>query len=519
MNRYADSPSLATISTRTITVAVIGLFVVWPAGRLVASAFDATAAGQVFGSTRIWRIIWFTIGQATLSTVVTLLAAVPGAWLIGRHRFRGKRLLVAFWSAPFALPAVVIGAALLALLPERVERSLFSIVFAHVLFNVGMVARVLGDAWERTDERIEHAASTLGATPTRRNLMMLRILAPEAASLAGLVMALCLTSFAIISTLGGPRLGSVETEIHRQTFQTLRIDRAAVLALVQLILVSGALVVTTRQPSGASQQHRTLLRMPRFAGPIILCALTIFTALPVVVLAERATRWPRTDGSLRSFDGFTALFHPTRGSGLLGAPINALATSARSASMATVLAVLLALIAVAASRGSQVIGAITTLPLAVSGVTLGLGTLLAFASAPVAWRSKWWMVPLTQAMVAFPFALRVLRPAVDGIDGRLRDAAATLGASPRQVLLRVVLPLVRAPLCAAAALAGAVALGEFGATSFLVRERSETIPVAISVLTSRPGDRLQTQAAALCVILAVMTMTLTATAGLAGRRR
>ncbi len=492
----------------------------WPAGRLVASAFDATAIRQVFGSARIWRIIGFTIGQATLSTTVTMAVAVPGAWLVGRHQFRAKRLLVALWSAPFALPAVVIGASLLALLPEHVERSLFSIVFAHVLFNVGMVVRVLGDAWERSDERIEQAAATLGAGPFRRNALMLRVLAPEAASLAGLVMALCLTSFAIISILGGPRLGSIETEIHRQTFQTLRIDRAAVLAVAQLALVSTALVATTRRRSGSSPERRTLLRMPRIGGGAIISALSIVTLLPIVVLADRATRWPgNTSVGDRSAGAFAALMEPTRGSGLLLAPIDSLFTSVRAAAMATALAVLLALITVAAARGSRFVDVFATLPLAVSGVTLGLGTLLAFASSPVAWRSNWWMVPLTQAMVAFPFALRVLRPALDSIDSRLRDVAATLGASPLHVLTRVVAPLMRAPLCAAAALAGAVAMGEFGATSFLVRERMETMPVAIGVLTSRPGDRLQTQAAALCVILAAVTMALTATAGLAGRRR
>ncbi len=507
------------MSARMITVAVIGLFVVWPAGRLVASAVDATAAHQIFGSPRIWRIIGFTVGQAALSTTFTLIAAAPAAWLIGRYRFRGKRLIVALWSAPFALPAVVIGAALLALLPERVERSLFSIVFAHVLFNVGMVARVLGDAWERSDERIEQAAATLGASPVRRNLLMLRILAPEAASLAGLVMALCLTSFAIISILGGPRLGSIETEIHRQTFQTLRIDRAAVLALLQLVLVSSALVVTTRRRSGATPERRTLLSMPPVTGPLILSMLTMLTLLPILVLADRSTRWPQPGGTQRSTKAFAALLRPTPGSGLLRAPIDSLGTSLRSAVFATTLAVLLAVVTSTASRRSRLVTAVATLPLAISGVTLGLGTLLAFASSPVAWRSKWWMVPIMQAMVAFPFALRVLRPALDSIDGRLRDVAATLGVSPLRVITRVTLPLMRAPLFGAAALGGAVAMGEFGATSFLVRARRETVPVAIGVLTSRPGDRLQAQAAALCVILAAMTMTLTAAAGLTGRRR
>ncbi len=511
---------VGTALARFVCVGVIGLFVAWPTARLIVSAIDTTAAREVFRSARTWRIIGFTLAQATLSTVATLALALPGAWLIGRHHFRGRRFLTALWSAPFALPSVVVGSALLVAFPSSIERSMFSIVVAHVLFNVGMVTRALGNSWEASDERLEQVAATLGANPAKRFLLMLRILLPEVASLGGLVMALCLTSFGIIRVLGGPRLESIETEIHRQTFQNLRIDRAAVLALVQLVLVGSALVVTSRRPTGATTSFRSLLPMPRRVGPIIISLLTILTALPIVVLTNRATSWPTVDNSgSRGFQAFNELRIVTRGSGLLNAPIDSLITSVRTAIFATALALGLAMVTVVGARSSRAISTIANLPLAVSGVTLGLGTLVGFAAAPVDWRAKWWMVPVTQGMVAFPFALRVLRPAYDAIDPRLRQVAATLGKTNFGTFVHVVLPILRAPLAAATALGAAVSLGEFGATSFLVRERSETIPVAIGVLTSRPGERLQAQAAALCVILAVMTMSLTAIAGLTGRWR
>ena len=517
---WVDERPVGVALARTVSVGVIGLFVAWPAARLIVSAVDATAARQVFGSERTWRIVGFTLAQATLSTLATLALALPGAWLLGRHRFRARRLLTALWSAPFALPSVVVGSALLVALPDSIERSMLSIIAAHVLFNVGMVTRVLGEAWEASDERLEQAAATLGASPSMRVRLMLRILLPELASLAGLVMALCLTSFGIIRILGGPLLQTIETEIHRQTFQNLRIDRAAVLALLQLVLVGSALVLTSRRRSGASTSFRSLVPMPRWIGRFIIVMLTTLTALPIVVLANRATRWPTpTNNKSRGLQAFNELRAITRGSGLLNAPIASLATSIRTALFATGLAVALALVTVVGANSSRVVTTIASLPLAVSGVTLGLGTLLGFAASPLDWRSRWWMVPVTQGMVAFPFALRVLRPAYDAIDPRLRQVAATLGTNRVTTFFRVVLPNVRGPLAAATALAAAVSLGEFGATSFLVRERSETIPVAIGLLTARPGERLQAQAAALCVILAAMTMGLTAAASMTGRRR
>jgi thiamine transport system permease protein len=516
---FGPSHSVVATAATVLFAAVIGLFVAWPAARLLVTAFDASATSEVFGSRRTWRIIGFTLGQAALSTAVTLVAALPGAWLLGRHRFRGRALVGAIWSAPFALPAVVVGSALLAVLPESSERSLPSIVAAHVLFNVGMVARALGLAWEQSDERLEQVAATLGARPARRMALMARILAPHIASLAGLVMALCLTSFAIIQMLGGPRVQSIETEIHRQTFQNLRIDRAAILALLQLVLVSTVLVWTTRRRSGATVHGRSLQSFPKVVGTLIFCVLTFVTIVPIAVLLMRATQWGSpNNASARSFGAFRALGRVTPGSGLLNAPISSLGTSIRTAALAAVIAITLAGLAVAA-RHSRLTTWMSSLPLAISGVTLGLGTLIGFASAPIAWRSRWWMVPLTQALVAFPFAFRVLRPAVEAIDPQLRAVAATLGAKPSVVTRRVVFPLVRGPLLAGSAIAGAVALGEFAATSFLVRARSETVPVAIGMLNARPGDRLHAQAAALCVILACMTMMLTAVGSLLGQRR
>jgi thiamine transport system permease protein len=503
-------------SAGVFTAAVLLLFVAWPASRLLHEGLQWSAAAEVFGSRRLRGVIGFTVLQAVLSTVATLLLALPAAWLIGRHTFFGRRFLVALWSAPFTLPAVVVGAAFLALLPSDFERSLLAIVCAHMFFNIGMVARVIGEAWSAVDERFEQSAATMGAPPRDQRLLVLRLLAPTAFSVAGLVMALSLTSFAIVQILGGPSKSTIETEIYRQTFQGLRLDRASVLSLLQLLLVSSVLLLTTRRATGVGVASRTPQRAPRLVSALIIGGMTVVTLSPLVVLLERATRWPSslTSGVAgRSLAAFTSLRLPRPGNGLLSAPINSVAVSLRAASLATLLALGLAACATVGARTSRLVSWLTTLPLAVSGVTLGLGALLGFASTPIAWRSKWWMVPVLQAMVAFPYALRIIRPAVESLDVRLSQVAATLGARPVQVWWRVAAPILRVPFRSAAALAGAVALGEFGATSFLVRERSETIPVVISVLSGRPGSQLQAQAAALAVILAVVTTLLSLLAG------
>jgi thiamine transport system permease protein len=115
-------------------------------------------------------------------------------------------------------------------------------------------------------------------------------------------------------------------------------------------------------------------------------------------------------------------------------------------------------------------------------------------------------VPIGHALVAVPFVVRATLPVVRGIDPRLHEAAATLGASPSRAWREITVPHLRRPLVVAAGLAAAISLGEFGATSFLTRSGSETMPIAIERLLGRTGAVLQAQAYVLATILAVATI-------------
>ena len=128
------------------------------------------------------------------------------------------------------------------------------------------------------------------------------------------------------------------------------------------------------------------------------------------------------------------------------------------------------------------------LPLGVSAVTLGFGFLITLDEPPLDLRDSPLLVPIAQALVALPLVVRTLAPVLAGIDDRQRQAAASLGASPWRTLLTVDLPVVWKPLLAAAGFAFAVSLGEFGATSFLARDDTPTLPIVIFRLIGHPGE-------------------------------
>jgi thiamine transport system permease protein len=223
----------------------------------------------------------------------------------------------------------------------------------------------------------------------------------------------------------------------------------------------------------------------------------------VLVLVERSIHPPGGYG----LDFYRALGEVHAGSTLFVAPIDAIANSLRFAAIATLIAVIVGgcgafALASARRRG---LDTFLSLPLGVSAVTVGFGFLIALDHAPFDFRGSSYLIPIAQALVAIPFVVRTMTPVLRAIDPRLREAAATLGASPARVWREVDLPIVGRAALVAAGFAFAISLGEFGATLFIVRPDYPTLPVVIFRLLGQPGTQNFGGAMAASVILMGLT--------------
>ncbi|MFE3692542.1 ABC transporter permease, partial [Streptomyces sp. NPDC059129] len=257
---------------------------------------------------------------------------------------------------------------------------------------------------------------------------------------------------------------------------------------------------TARPPRGPGQW--TLLG-------VVLTTIVLLLLAPLAVLVERSLDTPGGYG----FDYYRALGDlDDSGSAFLVPPIEAVWNSLQYALAATAIAVLVGGLAAAAltrRAGRLVRGfdALLMLPLGVSAVTVGFGFLITLDEPPLDLRASWILVPLAQALVGVPFVVRTMLPVLRAVDGRLREAAAVLGASPLRVWREVDLPMVRRAVLIAAGFAFAVSLGEFGATVFIARPDHPTLPVAVARLIGRPGELNYGQAMALSTILMAVCAT------------
>ena len=513
-----------------IPAAALGIFFCYPVvsiiGRgLVGSAgIDLGAFGDVLSRSRFVAIIVFTVGQAAASAVLALLLGIPGAHLLYRRAFRGRAALRALITVPFVLPTVVVGLAFRTLFAPQGwlgswgwDGSVAAILAAHVFFNYAVVVRTVGATWAHLDTRPAEAARSLGAGPARVFVTVtLPALGPALASAAVMVFLFCATSFGIILVMGGGTYNTIETAIYRQTAEVGDQRTAAVLSIVQIVLVTVVLVVAAAlrrrteaglRLRGAADVVRPLGRRDLPAAGVTLVAGALLV-LPMAVLVVRSLSTPAGWG----WDNYRNLATVGDNNVLLVSGLAALGNSIRSALVAAALSVtvgvLLAVVLARRPRGRLARRAVGTLdgammlPLGVSAVTVGFGFLIALDRPPLDFRSSALLVPIAQAMVATPLVVRMVLPVLRAADERLRQAAAVLGAGPVRVWASVDLPIMSRALAGACAFALATGLGEFGATSFVVRPETMTLPVVIGRLISRPGPVNSGMALAAGVILA-----------------
>lgn len=517
-HRLNELPPRLVVALAATPAAALVVFYLWPFVTLIVEAIDVESVRSTFSRGSTWQIVWFTTWQAVVSTALTLLVGLAPAWVIARFDFPGRRTLVSILTAVFVMPTVVMGAAFLALLPDSLDRTVWAVLAAHVVFNLAVVVRTVGAVWEHLPADMEHAAATLHAGPfTTFREITLPLIRPALTAAAAIVFLFTFTSFGVIRILGAPGTRTIEVEVWRRATQLGAIGEAAVLAMLQLgvlgAVAAWSTVAQRRHSRALALRPLTRPQRPRRTGErvtvgVVASATAFVAVVPLAALVARSVSSP---------SGWTWQAWATLGSAEVRpgisvgvAPLDALVNSIRTAAWATAFAVIagaLASLAIAAAgRSGRFLDAGLMLPLGTSAVTIGFGMLITFDTAPFDWRSSWWLVPVGHALVATPFVVRTCLGVLRSVDPRLRHAAATSGASPVRAWWEITVAHLWRPLAVAAALAAAISLGEFGATSFLSRSGGETLPIAIEQLLGRTGSLLQAKGYALATILAGATM-------------
>jgi thiamine transport system permease protein len=185
-------------------------------------------------------------------------------------------------------------------------------------------------------------------------------------------------------------------------------------------------------------------------------------------------------------------------------PVEAIGNSLAFAAVTTVMALFLGVIAsylLVKPRAARWLDPVFMLPLATSAVTLGFGYIIALDEPPLNLRTSIVLIPIAHTLVAMPFVVRSVLPAIRAIPPGLRESARILGASPQRVWWLIDVPLISRGLIVGATFAFTVSMGEFGASLFVYRPDTPTMPIVIYRLLGQPGALNYGQALAMSTIL------------------
>ena len=483
-------------------VAFLSVFFVVPVANTFLRFFQFSEFGNVLGNQSLRGVAWFSLWQALISTIATLALGLPATWALSRFTFRGSRIARGILTAPFVLPAVVVAAGVLAITDSR---GVAPIIWAHVVFNVSVILRIVGPRWSMVNHRLEYGAATLGARPSRAfTLVVWPQISDAVISAATLVFIYCFTSFGVIAILGGVSRRTLESEIFTQAVRLGNTETATALAVLQAVII-GAVLFTTRRssrPNSTSLHVSTPQSLVSKPNRRVTPLMFVMTAVLVVASPLLATVYRSLIiNSELSLSAWRSIF-----SGSLPAlsvsSLSVITTSLVFAIAAACICVPLGLLVVRSSAQR----ALFSLPLVISAATLGIGLIITFNTSPFAWRSERWLIPVIHAVISLPLVIRALDPAIRAIPISLRNASATLGATPFRSWVRVDVPILRPAILRAIGLSMAISLGEFGATSFLSRSGSTTLPIAIAQLLGKPGVATQQAGFALAALMVLVTV-------------
>lgn len=498
----------------------IGLILTLSLGAILAVWLRSDASSAL--SPADWAAVKFTLKQAALSALLSVVLAIPVARALSRRQFRGRSVIVALLGAPFILPVIVAILGLLAVFGRSgivnsvlgllgVEPfSIFGlqgVLLAHVFFNMPLATRLFLQGWQQIPaERFRLAASLQfsGADHFRHiELPMLRMLVPRTFVLIFLI---CLTSFAVALTLGGgPKATTIELAIYQAFSFDFDLARASKLALIQVgigaVTALGALMFTLPDAIGSGMDRRVHRWDGRNQSAALWDGLAIVLAVLFITLPL----------SLIILQGLPHI-------GSLEWSIYLAATNSILVSGGSVLIMLLVAVPVALWSGRSRFNfgeGAGLLMLSVSPLVLGTGLFLivfpfidpSTAALPV--------TALVNAMAALPFALRAIVPAVSKAETDFGRLAVSLSMSSWNRLRLVTFRRAKGPIAFSSALTAALSMGDLGVITLFSGADNPTLPLMIYRLM---GAYRADAAAAAAVILLLLSFGAFFVIDKAGRR-
>jgi thiamine transport system permease protein len=444
----------------------------------------------------VWDVLFFTLEQAFLSTVLSVVPGLMIARGMARQKFPGHAWLLRLFAVPTALPAIVVVLALTSIYGNKhllggwIELyGLGGILLAHVFFNLPLAVRLFYEASEQIAPENFRLSAQLSFTDSEvfRHVEwpVLRNIVPR---VSALIFLLCAASFVIVLTLGGPSATTLEVAIYQSLRLDFDIGRALTLSVIQIVLcfalvaLSGRVMLQNVTHAG-NQLFQRRFDGHGFGARFIDYALIAFGSFvvvpPLLVLFSSGLSQMQISPQILSAAGFSLII------GLV------------SSCLALVLGWNIAPKSDWLSRGLALSALIVPPAVMATGwfiVLQGLNDSLLVVIATIV---------VLNALMALPFVVSILAPAFERNRKRHDRLCAHLTLSGWQKLRHIDLPLMSRPLVQSFLLAFILSIGDLTAITLLGNQGVVTLPSLIQI---QMGHYRGSEAAGTALFLAILSL-------------
>ncbi|PIE42560.1 MAG: thiamine/thiamine pyrophosphate ABC transporter permease ThiP [Gammaproteobacteria bacterium] len=448
---------------------------------------------SILGEPYVRHVLFFSFWQALLSAVLSVSLGLLAAHALFYQSFIGKRWLLKLFSLSMVLPVLVAIFGLLGIygkvgwLAQFLNAlaidwrpniyGLSGILIAHVFFNLPLAAKIFLHALQSIPNQQRQLAAQLGVIHwhfiRRVEWAYVRTSLP---SVFALIFMLCFTSFTIVLTLGGgPKYTTLEVAIYQAVTFDFDLQRASIFALMQFIFCFSLFAFSSRlsRPTPTSANSGQLYQLPmpapiRIFQSLMIALIVLFIALPLLNVLVSSLNWTAWHKSL----GNPQLY-------------KALGFSLIIALCAGLLCLLMAVGLLIGARqfywlektqiAAQIVNTGMTI-LAVPTLVLAVGLFLLLQQFSITTPMLFAIVVICNALMAMPFALRILAQPMYNNMTYYERLCQSLGIRGWARLRHIEWHTIKQPLQSAFALASALSLGDFTAIALFGNQDFTSLP-------------------------------------------
>jgi len=436
-----------------------------------------------------FKVIKFTIYQAVISALISSIMGMFLARSLMRQSFWGKSILITILGAPFILPTIVAILGIISVFGRNgvlnnilsplgfntlTIYGLHGVIIANVFFNIPLVSRLLLQGWKTIPaEQFRLAESLCFNQKNIFFLIELPMLKSRMLGIFAVVFLICISSFAIALTLGG---GPKSTTIELAIYQAFRFDfdlsKAANLAIIQFILcLALTIMVLWKQQTEPFQIRfdRTINRWnvdkTRLLDWTVICICSVFLLTPLVMIIA---------------DGVSAI-----------KLINLVILVALGKSIFVAAGAVIICLFLTISLGHAIVSSRTNIRIkwlmegtgyfVIATSPLVIGTGLFIFLYPMLNPTKF-VLPITglvNAIMALPFSLRIILPAMQKINQDYGKLSDSIGLNGIHRFFKLTLPRLRNEIGFASGLIAALSIGDLGVVTLFASPQSGTLPLTI----------------------------------------